>query len=263
MREKIYSLHYILKGLKTLSRASYQAPAPTDFVLIDYLDSSTFDAGAGYYHPTMKTVDGRIIPSSDRLLHDFLKRSRWRTDSRDELTLLKLIVDVPPSSTAGASSGEPEGGPGPAGAPPFISNAGNIAEMASHTQFVAIEKSRDVFSSDVPLEVRLHWKFDGEREVFPWMLLKFTDQRTGRVIFITKGLCAPEVTAGDHFETWRATEARNLPVGDYSVEALFTDNSKRAWFEATGGGEMESTLLAPPISLGPTKIERAERAGKP
>ena len=58
MREKLYSLHYILKGLKTLSRASFQPPPPTDFVLIDYRDTATFDASAGYYHPAMKTIDG-------------------------------------------------------------------------------------------------------------------------------------------------------------------------------------------------------------
>src|SRR4029450_13184000 len=38
MREKLYSLHYILKGLKTLSRSSYEPPPPPDFVLIDYGD---------------------------------------------------------------------------------------------------------------------------------------------------------------------------------------------------------------------------------
>ena len=32
MREKLYSLHYILKGLKTLGRSSYQPPSATDFV---------------------------------------------------------------------------------------------------------------------------------------------------------------------------------------------------------------------------------------
>ena len=47
MREKLYSLHYILKGLKTLSRASYGPPPPMDFVLIDYGDTATFDASAG------------------------------------------------------------------------------------------------------------------------------------------------------------------------------------------------------------------------
>src|SRR5207237_2968936 len=53
MREKLYSLHYVLKGLKTLSRSTYEPPAPTDFVLIDYDDSATFDPEAGYYHPAM------------------------------------------------------------------------------------------------------------------------------------------------------------------------------------------------------------------
>src|SRR5438046_2617942 len=69
VREKLYSLHYILKGLKTLSRSSYEPPSSTDFVLIDYRDSATFDPGAGFYHPTMNTVYGRIMPSSDRLPH--------------------------------------------------------------------------------------------------------------------------------------------------------------------------------------------------
>src|SRR5438270_4504334 len=46
-REKLFSLHFILKGLKTLSRSAYEPPAPTDFVLIDYDDSATFDPGAG------------------------------------------------------------------------------------------------------------------------------------------------------------------------------------------------------------------------
>ena len=55
MREKLYSLHYILKGLQTLSHAAYEPPPPTDYVLIDYNDAATFDASAGYYHPAMQT----------------------------------------------------------------------------------------------------------------------------------------------------------------------------------------------------------------
>src|SRR6266516_6126844 len=106
MREKLYSLHYILKGLKTLSRSSYEPPPPTDFVLIDYRDTATFDPGAGFYHPTMKTVDGRIIPSSDRLLHDFLKRAAWTADEQDELTLLRNLgstvtaEQIPPAASS-------------------------------------------------------------------------------------------------------------------------------------------------------------------
>ena len=107
MREKLYSLHYVLKGLKTLSRSTYEPPAPTDFVLIDYDDSATFDPEAGYYHPAMKTVDGRVIPSSERLLHEFLKRSSWSTNSTNELTLLRQVGSAPQPS---AASTKPEEG---------------------------------------------------------------------------------------------------------------------------------------------------------
>ena len=89
MREKLYSLHYILKGLKTLSRERYEPPPAPDFVLIDYADTATFDASAGYYHPQMRTVYGAIVPSSDQLLHDFLATATWRAESVSELTLLQ------------------------------------------------------------------------------------------------------------------------------------------------------------------------------
>ena len=89
MREKLYSLHYILKGLKTLSRERYEPPPVTDFVLIDYTDSATFDTGAGYYHPQMRTIDGEIVPSSDQLLQDFLNQANWERESADGIVLLR------------------------------------------------------------------------------------------------------------------------------------------------------------------------------
>jgi uncharacterized membrane protein len=251
MREKLYSLHYILKGLKTLSRASYQPPPPTDFVLIDYLDSATFDPGAGYYHPAMKTADGRIIPSSDRLLHDFLKRCRWTVDSRDELTLLKQVAEADPALTGGAS--EPERVAGVAGTPPSISSAGSIVEIGTHTQLMRINKNGDLLSKMQSIEIDLNWNFQGERDVFPWMLLGFL--REGKnVAMVTKGLCALEADKGLYTERWHITSPRGLAPGDYSVEALFIDNSKRAWFEATGGGEAEATFLTPPVPLGRIKV---------
>jgi uncharacterized membrane protein len=89
MREKLYSLHYILKGLKTLSHASYEPPPPTDYVFIDYNDQATFDAAAGYYHPQMKTNDGRIIPSSDELLKKFLQQAPgWEVTTHEGQQLL-------------------------------------------------------------------------------------------------------------------------------------------------------------------------------
>jgi hypothetical protein len=89
MRERLYSLHFILKGLRTLSHASYEPPASTDFVLIDRTDSATYDAAAGFYHPAMKTRDGQVIPSSDELLEQFLSRADWEAKSTDGITLLR------------------------------------------------------------------------------------------------------------------------------------------------------------------------------
>jgi uncharacterized membrane protein len=91
MRDKLYSLHYILKGLKTLSRERYEAPPPPDFVFIDYGDSATFDAAAGFYHPTMRTVYGAIVPSSDQLLEDFLRGANWHVESDGKLRLFKKV----------------------------------------------------------------------------------------------------------------------------------------------------------------------------
>jgi uncharacterized membrane protein len=88
MRERLYSLHFILKGLKTLSHQRYQPPAATDYVLIDYADEATFDASAGYYHPPMRTKDGDIIPSSDDLLRQFLDQSHWASQRSGNLLLL-------------------------------------------------------------------------------------------------------------------------------------------------------------------------------
>jgi hypothetical protein len=89
MRERLYSLHFILKGLRTLSHAPYEPPSPTDFVLIDRKDSATYDAAAGFYHPAMKTRDDRVIPSSDELLERFLSKADWEARSADGIVLLR------------------------------------------------------------------------------------------------------------------------------------------------------------------------------
>jgi uncharacterized membrane protein len=88
-REHLYSLHFILKGLRTLSHAPYEPPPPTDFVLVDRNDSATYDAAAGFYHPAMKTRGGRVIPSSDELLEQFLSKADWQMKSTDGISLLR------------------------------------------------------------------------------------------------------------------------------------------------------------------------------
>jgi hypothetical protein len=235
MREKLYSLHYILKGLKTLSRSSYEPPPPTDFVLIDYRDTATFDPSAGFYHPTMKTVDGRIIPSSDRLLHNFLERTTWSAESQDELALLRNTAGAMTAVTSKESLSDR--------APVFAVDA---------TQLLAIETGNKTVSPPQLLEIHLHWKFQGERDVFPWMVLRLSrDQKS--TLFV-KGLCAPEVAEGNHLENWTVTTTGLLP-GDYVLEALFLDNSKQAW-SVTVARDQTSNLLAPPVSLGRLKVKK-------
>ncbi|MEY2488884.1 MAG: hypothetical protein QOC70_826 [Verrucomicrobiota bacterium] len=242
MRENLYSLHYVLKGLKTLSRSTYSPPPPTDFVLIDYEDSATFDPVAGYYHPAMRTVDGRVVPSSDRLLHEFLQKCAWTVRASDELTLLrqeKSAVELPSSA------------PRPTG----------MVEIATGTSLTAIGKSADELTEQ-GLEIKTSWSFQEPREVFPWMFLKLTprDHRDG--IIISRGLCAPEATNGPYQEKWLITPSGKIPEGDYGVELFFVDNTRRVWAAKTGQPYTQASLLSPPIPLGELRVapRKSERA---
>jgi uncharacterized membrane protein len=234
MREKLYSLHYVLKGLKTLSRSTYEPPPPTGFVLIDYDDSATFDAEAGYYHPAMKTVDGRVIPSSDQLLHEFLRRASWTASSSNELTLLrqgKPATDLPPVDLA----------------------SGPLVQMGTGAALISIVKSGDELTGQ-GLEVKMNWAFEDPRDVFPWMFLKLTPRSQGHAILISKGLSAPEATSGPYQESWHITPSERIPEGDYEVEAFFVDNAKRVWAAKSGQRDTPTPLLAPAIPLGALKV---------
>jgi uncharacterized membrane protein len=233
MREKLYSLHFVLKGLKTLSREAFAPPPPTDFVLIDYDDSATFDAVAGYYHPAMKTVDGRAIPSSDQLLHEFLRRAAWTANATDELALLR----------------QEKAAPGPF---PADSHPAPAVQIGPNSALTGIAKSVEELGAQ-GVELRLSWTFQEPRDVFPWMFLKLTPRDQGQVILIPKGLCAPEATAGTHQESWRIT-ARHIPEGRYAIEALFVDNAKRVWAAGSGQHVAQTPLLAPAIPLGELQV---------
>ena len=234
MRENLYSLHYVLKGLKTLSHSTYSPPPPTDFVLIDYDDSATFDAFAGYYHPAMKTVDGRVIPSSDRLLHEFLQRCSWMVRASDELTLLRQgkSAEELPSSTP--SSGGP-------------------VEIATGTVLTGITKSADQLT-DQGLEIKMRWNFQEPREVFPWMFLKLTPRDLREGIIISRGLCAPEATNGPYQENWRITPSKQILEGDYGVEVFFVDNAKRVWAAKSGQPDAQAPLPLASVPLGELRV---------
>ena len=236
MREKLYSLHYILKGLKTLSRATYEPPPPTDFVLLDFEDAATFDPGAGYYHPAMKTVEDKVVPSSDQLLHEFLIRAAWTARSSNELTLLRQ--GKPPEE-----SRQPASGPGP------------VVAIGTQTQLVSVTKSSSNLSEE-GLEIRTGWFFQQPRDVFPWMFLKLSPRGGSAPLLLSRGLCAIEVASGPCEEKWRINRSARIPPGDYSVEAIFVDNPKRLWATQPGRRDPQTTLLCAPILLGELSVPK-------
>ena len=85
------------------------------------------------------------------------------------------------------------------------------------------------------------------------MLLRLSNGRD--TASVTKGLCAPAAGEGVWKENWRVMRPEKLPQGMYTMQALFFDNNKRAWFEQTGGSDLEATLLAPPIVIGRVRVE--------
>ncbi|HVF71560.1 MAG TPA: DUF2079 domain-containing protein [Chthoniobacterales bacterium] len=240
MREELFSLHFILKGLKTLSRGEYRPPHRTDFVLIDYDDSATFDSGAGYYHPAMKTVDNRVIPSSDRLLHDFLKRSSWAITSSNELTVFRNGTASPEIATGVTRSAGP-------------------VVIDQHTTLNEIRLTTDVLS-DAGLEIAMNWSFQDERVLFPWMLLRLMPQNGGAAITISRGLCSPERSGGEHIEKWQVTLSSRLQPGDYEAEALFVDYARLLWAEKVPGRNNPTVSSLARVPLGPIRIQRRESA---
>lgn len=224
MRQKIYSLHHVLKGLKTLSRQTYVPPETPDVVFIDFADGATFDAASGYYHPRMRTVDGRIIPSSDRLLHEFLSRDRWQVGGINEF---RLFVRGTPVRTLEFR------------APSILDKP---RRLGTHTLLSAVGIERQdgaEFTAD------LQWEFEGEREVFPWLILRF--DAPGRSFTVTHGLCAPEAGAGLQVERCRFAP----PAGEYGVTAVFLDYSK---LMALGSGTDLGPAVISQVSLGKIEI---------
>ena len=202
-REHLVSLHHILKGLKTLSSASYAPPLPGDVVIIDYGDTMTFSKEAGYYHPKVQADAAHAIPSSDELLHDYLSPVKWRSDQRNDLTVLKR--------------GEP--------APPFSVRPAPV-RIDDHTTLTALEVTQPFPGA---LRTRVAWNFSGARAQFPWMMLVLSN---GKHLYpFIKGLCAPEAGEGPFYEDWSLVFPSGFQAGYYSLFAILYDGSDAAWYQ--------------------------------
>jgi len=199
-RHRLYSLHHILKGLKTLSKEPYE-PTPTDVVVIDYADTSTFSTVAGFYHPPTPEGAERAVPSSDRLLHEFLRPHRWQVESYNALTIYQR--------------GEP--------LPAFPPNTPPVP-FDDQTTLLNLQLS---LKEPRSLRYRFAWRFGADRQRFPWLMLVMSD---GKQLFpFLKGACAPEAGVGDFYEDWLVTLPAWLPAGHYEIFALFFDANTAAW----------------------------------
>lgn len=202
-REHIISLHHILKGLKTLSVAAYTPPPPGDAVLIDYADTLTFNTVAGYYHPWSHVDATHSIPSSDRLLHDYLRQAQWIVKSRNSVALLSR--GTPPAL------------------PPLVGEPMKLDDSTTLTSVQIVAHLPGAW------KIRTTWHFTGDRQKFPWLMLVFSDGKT--LYPIVKGICAPEAGEGQFTEDWNVIFPNWMHAGYYSAFAEFYDGNLAAWMK--------------------------------
>ncbi len=200
-RERLTSLHHILKGLKTLSIEAYAPPPPADVVIIDYADTLTFSTTAGYYHPYSRLDETRFVPSSDRLLHEYLRPVPWKVEAKNSLSVLRR-------------------GPPPAAGPVI----GQSVKIDEETTLAGIQMTKRLPGA---MQFRLTWEFTGERKKFPWLVLVLSD---GKHLYpILKGACAIEAGDGRHVEEWSVLFPSWMKPGHHKIFAQFYDGNEAAW----------------------------------
>ena len=198
-REHLHSLHHVLKGLNTLSRTEYKPPAATDAVIVDSADHATFDAkNAEYFHPQMRTVDGRIIPPSDLLLHQFMSQAAWRTVARNEFAI--FLKGAPPSPAQ------------------MFPGAGR--QLDDHTALIACE-GMPPLPGDAML-FAMSWELKAKRESLLSASL-YLIAENGKQFPIGKGPIAPGVESGRFTEAWAVRPPHSVPPGKYRGVLLIHD----------------------------------------
>lgn len=227
-REHLVSLHHILKGLKTLSTAAYVPPPPSDVVVIDYADTLTFNTTAGYYHPWSRTDADHFVPSSDRLLHDYLRPTTWSVQAKNSMTVLRRGAALAPFKFA----------PAP-------------VKIDDQTTLTAIQVSKRLPGA---VQLQFAWKFSGERKRFPWLMLVASD---GKQLFpIIRGACAIEAGDGPYFEEWTVVFPQSMHAGYHSFFAHFYDGNEAAWQKKHPPNDPTYTLTL--IELGGWEIRTGD-----
>ncbi len=194
-REKVQSLQLVLMGLKTLGGTRY-VPWPTDHALVDFADAWTFNLDAGSLHPQMQVLKtGEVIPSSDTLMH------RWLKDSA-------LFPATQRNACAHFRRVEPVRSAAPMGTP---------RRLDAQTQLISLVPAPPV--GDDVLNWNLTWDFGNERTTFPWLKV-WLQSASGDSYYILKGPALPGVEFGQFVETWTALHP-NIPAGKYKAALIF------------------------------------------
>ncbi len=200
-RRGLYSLHFILKGLKTLGTTHFNDDFTPDDVLLDYGDMQTFNPVARYYHPEGERLGVKLL-SSDELLNAFLSRYSWNAFTVNALTLLQRT--------------------GPASTEPLEEGGSKINDQ-SWLLGAAITPMEDA----AHYLVRIKWRFTAPRKRIPWVSLRLQGPSAARRILI--GMCSPQTGSGAAAENRAVTLPADLPPGSYQAYLEFTDRIEQLW----------------------------------
>ncbi len=196
-RPRLYSLNHVLKGLKTLSRAEYKPPTGIDSVVMDKADGATFDTAAGFFHPQMRSVDGRVFPGSDTLLHRFMSQAEWRTYGRNEFTIFMR-------NTAPAKQ---------------VAAIGGGRKLDDFHTLISFQGMPPLAGDSMLLN--FHWKLNPQRESLLAASLYLEGE--GGAHFIEKGFIASGVQGESYVESWAIRPPPSVPPGKYRASLLVHD----------------------------------------
>lgn len=210
-RERLQSLQLVSMGLKTLGGSRY-TPKPADHVLVDFSDGFTFSRAAGSFHPKMKVIgSGEIVPSSDELLHHFLRENAlWPAAVRGSCAYFKRVAPVRSSVPAGAAR-----------------------KLDEKTRIVSIVPATPAASDLIVWNIT--WELGGEREFIPWAKL-WLRGANGESHYVVKGPVLLGSELGQYTETWSVPHP-NIVTGKYKAFLVFYDplnSGAKGSFEPVG-----------------------------
>ncbi len=196
-REHLQSLQLVSMGVKTLGGSRY-TPQPTEHVLIDFADEFTFSREAGSLHPKMQIrSSGETVPSSDELLHRFLRTDGlWPVSIRNSCAYFSRAEPVRSSA-------------------PLVA----ARKLDEKTRLISIIPAP--LEGDDFIHWKITWELGGERSFFPWCKL-WLRAANGSNHYITKGPTLLGSELGQFTESWHLTQPYIAP-GTYKAVLVFHD----------------------------------------